>query len=675
MSFRSLNPRARRAAGPLAVLLTAGLLAAGCTGAAPPEQPPADDSAAPDSYPAEGVPPIVPEPQKVQRLGDDVAVHGKVEMVVDPVVDQPTRDLAVQVLRAAGASDVVVREPGPPVEDATLRVRIGDRGSPGVTKGLQDNHWGSPSPLPPEGYVFAARGGNDSVILGASDPAGAYYAVQTMRQLTSPGRIAGVGVADQPKMAMRGSIEGFYGSPWTHAERMDQLAFYGDVKLNTYIYAPKDDPYHRERWREPYPADKLGQVRELIGQAQRHHVNFTFALSPGNSICFSDPADFRALQAKLQTVYDSGVRDFSVPFDDISYTRWNCPQDQARYGPPGEAAAGRAQGDLLNRVQREFIDTHPGARPVQTVATEYSDIEDSPYKSALRSGLDPRVVVMWTGDGVIPEKITVSDAERAAQLWGRKLYLWDNYPVNDFDDSVGRLLLGPYGQREPGLSEQLVGDVVNPMNQAAASKVVETGAADFAWNDEDFDAARAHRSAARYLATDPRAVLRPETAADGPTQQALLVFFDLNSMSPLASGRPWQPSAPELARRIDEFRSQWGSGDNQAALAQLRDYAQQVAQAPERIRAGAPANFTGDAEPWLRATDLWGDAFVATVDGLQARSRGDEPAAANRFAAAAQLAQRAGAVRTVPGETRPQGPVKVADGVLDVFIRQAPQLR
>ncbi|MGW5442114.1 beta-N-acetylglucosaminidase domain-containing protein [Streptomyces asiaticus] len=83
-------------------------------------------------------------------------------------------------------------------------------------------------------------------------------------------------------MPLRGVIEGFYGSPWTHAERMDQLAFYGDVKMNTYIYAPKDDPYHREKWREPYPAAKLAELGELVRQATDHHVRFTFAVSPGN---------------------------------------------------------------------------------------------------------------------------------------------------------------------------------------------------------------------------------------------------------------------------------------------------------------------------------------------------------------------------------------------------------
>ncbi|MCI2422577.1 beta-N-acetylglucosaminidase domain-containing protein [Saccharopolyspora sp. K220] len=667
-----LGRNARRRFAVAATLVCAVL--AGCTNTAP--QAPEPTAPPQRSLPATGLPQVTPQPQEMKRLGDDIPVQGKVEVIVDPLVDQPTRDLAVQVLRLAGASDVVVRDPGQPAEDATLRIRIGDRVSPSVVKGLQEVGYGAPAPLPAEGYVLAGRGGGDpTLFIGASDAAGAYYGVQTLRQIASPGRIAGVGIVDHPSMPLRGSIEGFYGPPWTHAERMDQLAFYGDVKLNTYIYAPKDDPYHREKWREPYPADKLAEVQQLIRQAGTHHVKFTFALSPGTSICYSDDADFRALVAKLRAMYDSGVRDFSVPLDDISYTRWNCAGDEAKYGPPSEGAAGRAQAELLNRVQREFVDTHPGVAPLQFVPTEYSDVADSAYKTAIRSTLDPRVLVMWTGDGVIPRQITVSDAQQAEKVWGRKLFLWDNYPVNDFDGSVGRVMLGPYDKRQPGLSGQLAGVVVNPMNQAAASKVVELGAADFAWNDAAFDPQRAWRAAAEYLAGRRMAGGSPGLVADPATVSALLVFFDLEHMAPLASGRPWLPPAPELARRIQDFRTKWDGGDRAGAVRELRDYAQAIVAAPQQIGSGAPADFVSDVKPWLAATELWGNALVATMDGLQARADGDEGRTFEHFSAARQFVERARQIRTSPDEVRPQGQVLVADGVLDTFIDQAPNIR
>ncbi|MHA6802146.1 beta-N-acetylhexosaminidase family protein [Salinifilum ghardaiensis] len=660
----------------VALLLSATVLA-GCTGGSPqggggtadPPQPP-------DPVPASGpLPRVTPQPSEISRLGDDVRVTGTVDLVVDPLADRPTRELAKRVLRQAGAERVLEREPGQRPEGAALRVRIGNRAGATNMRGLQRAGMDASEKLGEEGYQLAviADAETPQVVIGAQATPGAYYGVQTLRQLTSPGRIAGAKVTDAPATPIRGAIEGFYGSPWTHEERMDQLAFYGENKLNTYVYAPKDDPYHRERWYEPYPEDELGELRELIGQAQRHHVKFTFALHPGTSLCFSDPEDVAQLQGKLQQLYDNGVRDFQVLFDDIDYASWNCAGDRAAYGPASPEAAGRAQAEVLNRVQREFIATHPGAEPLQTVPTEYSEIEDSPYKTALRGALDPDVQLMWTGDGVIPDGITTADARQAEEVWGRSPMIWDNYPVNDFDAAEGRLMLGPYAEREKGLSEHISGVVVNPMNQAAASKVVEVGAAAFAWNDEDFDPRRAWRAAADQLAGDSF-LGEPGLRPDRRTAEALVVFFDLNHRAPLADGEPWLPPAPRLAERIGSFRAAWDRGDRAAAVAELRRYAERVQGAPERIRQGADANFVADAEPWLRATDLSGDALVHTVNALQARVGGDRQRAAAEFDRAARAQQQAEQVRTIPGETRPQGPVRLADGVLDEFVAGAPQL-
>ena len=59
---------------------------------------------------------------------------------------------------------------------------------------------------------------------------------------------------------LRGVVEGFYGTPWTHAQRLDMLAFMGRQGFNAYIYSPKDDQYARAAWRVPYPE---AQRREL----------------------------------------------------------------------------------------------------------------------------------------------------------------------------------------------------------------------------------------------------------------------------------------------------------------------------------------------------------------------------------------------------------------------------
>ncbi|MFD7500790.1 beta-N-acetylglucosaminidase domain-containing protein [Streptomyces sp. NPDC059850] len=651
-----MRPRSRPLAAVIAFLTFLGLLLPlGTTATA---------AGAPAAGGARALPPVVPRPQTMTRLGPDVAVPATVRVVYGDGVDQPTRDLVASVLRRAGARHLRGGSgPG-------LTVTVGRITDARVAAALRAAGGRVPGELRAEGYALAARG--RAVALAGADADGTYYAAQTLRQLVTGPRatgrraIASVSVVDHPLMPLRGVIEGFYGSPWTHAERMDQLAFYGDVKMNTYVYAPKDDPYHREKWREPYPADKLAQLGELVRQATAHHVRFTFALSPGNSLCYSDPAEFTALQAKLGAMYDLGVRSFSVPLDDISYTRWNCAADRAAYGEPSQRAAGAAQADLLNRVQKQFLDAREGTAPLQMVPTEYGDLADTAYKQTLRERLDARVEVMWTGTDVVPPHITVADATRAATVWGRKVFVWDNYPVNDYGQAEGRLLLAPYDAREPGLHQQLSGLVLNPMNQAAASKVALFGGADFAWNDTAYDPDRTWRAAAAYLAGND---------ADAATVSALLAFFDTQHLAPTFGDEPWQPQAPELAARLAQFRTDWDAGRQRAALDALRPTATLLATTPATIRADvADRGFVADSAPWLDALTLWGRAFERTLDALGARLDGDTGQAERWFAEASSLAKQAGRIRTIPGETRPEGPVRVADGVLDTFLVAAPGL-
>src|SRR3569832_206245 len=96
-------------------------------------------------------------------------------------------------------------------------------------------------------------------------------------------------------ISIRGTIEGFYGPPWSHGQRRDHLRFSADVGLNTYVYAPKDDPYHRRPWREPYPAAELARIADLAGMATGLGLRFVHALHPALSMRFDDDTERRVL--------------------------------------------------------------------------------------------------------------------------------------------------------------------------------------------------------------------------------------------------------------------------------------------------------------------------------------------------------------------------------------------
>src|SRR5262249_25756665 len=136
--------------------------------------------------------------------------------------------------------------------------------------------------------------------------------------------VVGLALAAEAVMAkrlvppLRGVVEGYYGRPWSGDARRDVIRFMGAHDLNTFVYAPKNDPYHRSRWRDPYPADGLADMRMTAVAAGKAKVRFVYAIAPGLDVCYSCRDDFAALTAKLRQVSRARVRHFAVFFDDVA---------------------------------------------------------------------------------------------------------------------------------------------------------------------------------------------------------------------------------------------------------------------------------------------------------------------------------------------------------------------
>ncbi|MFD0170073.1 beta-N-acetylglucosaminidase domain-containing protein [Streptomyces decoyicus] len=621
----------------LAVIPLTGMAGPPGAGGNPGDDGPGDRPAAAASRP------LSPTPRSVQSRSDRVTITPSVTVVAGPDADAPALAVVEKSLKDAGA-DRVVRAQQASVQ-GQLTVYVDGAGAAQALKGLGVR--GSEG-LPAEGYALAV--GEGRIALSGKDATGTYYAAQSLRQLLPhrerPGaHVRGTAVRDWPATPLRGVIEGFYGTPWSHDARLDQLDFYGEHKMNIYVYSPKDDAYLREKWRDPYPAEQLAQIKELVDRAHERHVEFTYALSPGLSVCYSSDADLKALTAKFQTLWDIGVRTFAVPLDDISYTDWNCAADKDAFGTGG-GAAGAAQAHLLNRVNQEFIARHPGAEPLQMVPTEYYDVKPSPYKKALAAELDGNVLVEWTGVGVIAPTMTVAQARQARQVFGHRILTWDNYPVNDY--VTNRLLLGPFNGREKGLPEQLAGITANPMIQPAASKLALFTVADYAWNDAAYDA-RASWGAA----------IEESAGGDARTARALRAFADAHYASSL---NPKQ--APELAASIAEFGKDGQARRLDGVLRTLQD-------APGVLRDRlADRGFIEDSEPWLDATHAWGVAARTALRLIEATRAGDGAKAWQLRQQIPELVKKAKSFVYVDMSGK-KVPVLVADGVLDTFVEDA----
>lgn len=277
---------------------------------------------------------------------------------------------------------------------------------------------------------------------------------------------------------MRGVVEGFYGPPYSFEQRRDLLRFLARAGFNTYMYAPKLDPFHRERWREPYPAEHLNHFGDLAATGGAIGVRFIYALSPGRGF---DPGggDRAAMYDKLRRLVEVGVRNFCLLFDDVQADE------------PGADA--ELQAELITHALHFLrgLDSHITLCFISHfyagTARQFAE-DGSPFAILYRgrssasfaayARIPEEVPVLWTGPAVFSHQLKLADAAAMRSYVRRPLWVWDNYPVNDAV-LANELFLGPYQGRDPDLGAAVDAVLLNPMLQPEAGKIALWTAARF----------------------------------------------------------------------------------------------------------------------------------------------------------------------------------------------------
>lgn len=467
--------------------------------------------------------------------------------------------------------------------------------------------------VPEKSGAYCLQVKNGVVRVGAHDARGLFYAKQTLSQLLKDvpnasfaqkdpfegkdiaqvaalGKLADADITDWPDLANRGTVEGFYGTPWSHASRIKQLEFYGRNKMNTYIYGPKDDPYHSAKWREPYPDNEAKQIRELVQVAKKNHVDFVWAIHPGGSIKWT-PEDMGRVLKKCELMYDMGVRHFSVFFDDIG----------------GEGTNPARQAELLNMLHKDLVVAKGDVGPLVMCPTQYNRAwANGDYLPLLGRELDPSTHIMWTGNSVVHD-ITQEGQDWIQGQLGRPSYIWWNFPVTDFVRN--HLTLGRvYGlTQEDKAAPSMSGFVSNPMDKPEASKFTLFSIGDYAWNIKGFKSETSWKDGLKRLF--------PDCAA------AAQVFANHNSDLG-ANGHGYRreesvefaPIAESVLKQVKET----GKVDDKTAAAWAKEFAQ-IAAAPAMIIAkGGSTALNEEIMPWLLSFAELGKAGAAVLPALQA---------------------------------------------------------
>jgi hypothetical protein len=398
-------------------------------------------------------------------------------------------------------------------------------------------------------------------------------------------------------LSWRGTVEGFYGPPWSHETRLAHLEFCAGIGFNTYVYAPKDDAYHRERWHEPYPEVELGRLAELGATARSLGIRFVYTISPALSMRFAEDAEHAALAAKAGQLFDAGIGSFGLLFDDVP-PELGAPEDVARFGP-GWGGSGAAHGETCRRFAEGFLAVRGIEDPLLVCPADYAGTDASAYRDELARTAPADVLIAWTGADVVVGAVTGEDIDRAAASYRRPLVLWDNFPVNDFDPA--RLFLGPLtGRVADGDHASLHGVIANPMLREAPSRLALATVADWAQEPDGYDPETSARAALALVAGAGAPALAPLVRVCGS----------------------WPPSAdqdPELsAATTDALGGAPHALD--VVAARLTELARGCRAARE------PEHLVAELRPWLDGAIATAEAGLAATRLLRG-SRDGSPAA------------------------------------------------
>lgn len=516
-----------------------------------------------------------------------------------------------------------------------LRIYIGEKGDKAVRK------FNRQIPDHQEGYYLSVN--DKEIILAGNDERGTFYALQTLKQLLSNDELPVIEIKDYPSVRYRGVVEGFYGTPWSHDARLRQLKFYGENKMNTYIYGPKDDPYHSSpNWRLPYPEKEAGQLQELVKIAKENEVDFVWAIHPGQDIKWNQE-DRDLLLAKFEKMYDLGVRSFAVFFDDIS----------------GEGTNPMKQAELLNYIDEHFVKVKPDVTPLIMCPTEYNKSWSDPakgYLTTLGDKLNPSIQIMWTGDRVISD-ITQDGIQWINERIKRPAYIWWNFPVSDYVRD--HLLMGPVYGNDTRIAGQMSGFVTNPMEHAEASKIAIYSVASYAWNPAKYNSEKTWKDAIQCIL--------PGAATE-------LEFFAAHNSDLGPNGHKYRREEsvalqPVAERFIESYTK--GQSYNEKDFALLQETFSKMAESSDILVANDEnPSLVAEMKPWLHQFKLLGETGNEVLAMVKAYEHNDQALFARKYKHVKALQQQMFLVDQTYNQNPYQPGIKTAGKVIKPLIDQ-----
>lgn len=401
-------------------------------------------------------------------------------------------------------------------------------------------------------------GENYRITVTVSGKKSLFRAVNRILSMCDDGKLPVGTVEDYPLFAKRGYIEGFYGNPWTHENRkmmLELMSFYG---MNTYYYAPKDDPYHRDKWDILYPEKELSQLSEISDLCHENFVDFHFCIAPGLSMKYSSEDDFKKLACKVEQLYSVGIKNFGLLVDDIPENL--CfEEDKIAFG--GDAV--NAHIYVINKFY-EFIKNLNSECRLTVCPLVYHGSGEEYYVSKLGKHIPGDVSLFWTGKNICSQELTVREAIIFENATNHKPLYWDNFPVNDAE-MYNEMHIGYLNGRDKDLFRYSEGIISNTMEYCLSSRIPLLTVCDYLWNPIAYNPFESWQKACKIIL--------------GEHKETLMPFLDNLLTSCLKV-----ENSPMLNETLNDAQQKLFAGDMPGAFAVMADYTDRLRKCCEMLK-------------------------------------------------------------------------------------------
>ncbi len=430
---------------------------------------------------------IYPNPHDMSYQDGEFVIRQEVNVVFEETIDSVTQKRMNEILASKNKKVTTSQEK---VEGKT-NILVGTYNSKGyVDTYVQKNYNVDASLFEKFGAHFVASNNGEIVVLGRDTDA-AFYGITSLKHIFNQmdgSTIRNFTIKDYADTNIRGFIEGYYGIPWSNEDRMSLMKFGGDFKMTSYVFAPKDDPYHTSKWREEYPAEEIAEIKKMVAVGNESKCRFVWTAHPfmGGFNANNADAEIQALLNKFDQLYEAGVRQFGVLGDDVG----NLDKNVVVKMMNKVSEWAKKKGDVYDTVFCPAGYNH-------SWQGDYSELNkyDKEFPDDVK--------IFWTGEAVCqPVEQKTLDHFRKHNLNGqaerRSPLFWLNWPVNDINGE--RLMMGKGSLLHTDIDiNDLAGVVTNPMQEAEASKVAIFAVADYAWNVKAFDDDKSWEDSFKYV--------------------------------------------------------------------------------------------------------------------------------------------------------------------------------